>query len=160
MPAKGGSDNSNVYYEKDKGSNPKSQSHVVQRPGSSAVPLCRHSVTDVVGFTSRDGIDESSDSKWQAATEHGEDGVAQIVIDRVLQRALSHVDSGLDGDRDRLPWVLLAHRVWLLIVHCARLLVVHCAGLLGVSITLLWVSRARLSASRGILVRWRGVLNH
>lgn len=33
--------------------------------------------------THRDGEDKGGNSKWQATAQHGEDGVAQVVIDRV-----------------------------------------------------------------------------
>lgn len=58
--------------------------------------------------THRDGVDEGSDSKRQAAADHGEDGVAQVVVDGVGQRALGDVHGGLHDDGGRLPRVLLA----------------------------------------------------
>lgn len=33
--------------------------------------------------THQDGEDKGSNSKWQATAQHGEDGVAQVVIDGV-----------------------------------------------------------------------------
>lgn len=57
--------------------------------------------------TYRDGEDESSNSKRQAAAQQGEDGVAQVVVDRGVQWALSHIHSGLGNDGARLCNVLL-----------------------------------------------------
>lgn len=58
--------------------------------------------------THLDGVDEGSNSKWQAAAQHGEDGVAHVVVDRVSQWALSHVHGGLGGDGGWLHEVLLS----------------------------------------------------
>lgn len=62
-----------------------------------------------------DGVDEGSNSKWQAAAQHGEDGVAHVVVNRVSQRALSHVHGGLGSDGDLLRWVLLS-------IYCTSIL--------------------------------------
>lgn len=51
-----------------------------------------------------DGINEGGDSERQAAAYHGEDGVAQVVVDGVAQRARSHVHGGLGSDGPLL-WV-------------------------------------------------------
>lgn len=48
------------------------------------------------------GVDESSNSKRQAAAQQGEDGVAEVVVDWGIQRALSHIHSGLGNDGARL----------------------------------------------------------
>lgn len=64
--------------------------------------------------THRDGVDEGSDSEWQAAAQHGEDGVAQVVLDRFGQRALGQVHRGLDGDGGGLRRVLLIHGIRLI----------------------------------------------
>lgn len=49
-----------------------------------------------------DGVDESSNSKGQAAAQQGEDGVAQVVVDWRIQRPLSHIHSWLGNDGARL----------------------------------------------------------
>lgn len=61
--------------------------------------------------TYRDGVDEGSDSKGQAAAQHGEDGVGQVVVDRVGQRALGHVHRGLGSDGGLLSvrWAPILH---------------------------------------------------
>lgn len=64
-----------------------------------------------VGLTHRDGVDEGSDSQGQAAAQHGEDGIAQVVVDGVCQRALGHIDGWLDGHGGHLPGVLLSIRL-------------------------------------------------
>lgn len=61
-------------------------------------------------WTHLDWINEGGNSERQAATYHGEDGVAQVVVDGVGQRASSDVHGGLASDGPLL-WVgLLA--VW------------------------------------------------
>lgn len=70
----------------------------------------------------RDGVDEGSNAKWHAAADHGEDGVAQVVLDRVCKRVWGHKHGGLDHDSTGLNWVLLAHGVRLLVVHYTILL--------------------------------------
>lgn len=69
-----------------------------------------------------DGVDEGGDAKWQAAADHGEDGVAQVVFDRVFQRVWGHKHGGLDHDSTGLSWVLLAHGVRLPVVPYTVLL--------------------------------------
>ena len=70
-------------------------------------------------FTYRNGIYEGCYSEGQAAAEHGEDGVAQVVVNRLRQGSPVHEDSGLNHHRPWLGWVLLpgAHGVGLLSVR-------------------------------------------
>lgn len=130
-----------VDDEQDRGANADAQSHVVQCPRSPAAALRRPPVPSVVRLPGCDGVDEGSDPQRQTAgaAHHVEDGVAQVVVDRVLQGALGHVDHRLDGHGTWLIWVLLT-RVWLTRVLLTR-------------VRLTWVLLTRVRLTRELLTR-------
>lgn len=109
--------NHHVDDDEDKDCKTDSQAHMVQCTGHPAAPLRCHLIAGVVGFTSRDGVDEGSNAEWQAAAHQGEDRVTYVVVDRLGQRTPSHVHRGLVyGDGGWMCWVLLTHGMRLLSV--------------------------------------------